>query len=89
MLLALTGGLCTIEISRADVVGIRIIGNSEVLYIQGKDKAKKNDYIKITVKTAEAIREYLTVRNVYKIFASPLFVSHLNPQHRKQNALEA
>lgn len=47
------------------------------MYIQGKDKAKKNDYIKITVKTAEAIREYLTVRNVYKIFASPLFVSHL------------
>ncbi|GMO55191.1 MAG: hypothetical protein Ta2C_09710 [Candidatus Endomicrobiellum trichonymphae] len=39
MLLALTGGLCTIEISRADVVGIRIIGNSEVLCIY-KEKIK-------------------------------------------------
>jgi integrase/recombinase XerC len=78
LLLALTGGLRTIEISRADVADIRIIGNSEVLYIQGKGKAEKDDFIKITAKTAEAVREYLTLRNDDKTSDRPLFISSSN-----------
>ncbi len=40
ILLALSGGLRTVEISRADVSDLRTNGDTEVLYIQGKYRAK-------------------------------------------------
>jgi integrase/recombinase XerC len=79
ILLAYTGGLRTIEISRADVSDMRINGNTEVLYIQGKGRDEKDDFVKIVPEVAEAIREYLTLRdkdkNVESIEARPLFES--------------
>jgi len=79
ILLAYTGGLRTIEISRADVSDMRINGNAEVLYIQGKGRDEKDDFIKVMPEVAEAIREYLSFRdkdkNVESIEARPLFES--------------
>jgi integrase/recombinase XerC len=79
ILLAYTGGLRTIEISRADVSDMRINDDAEVLYIQGKGRDEKDDFIKVMPEVAEAIREYLTFRdkdkNVESIEARPLFES--------------
>ncbi len=79
LLLALTDGLRTIEISRADVSDMRINGNSEVLYVQGKGRLEKDEFVKISPELAEAIREYLTFRDkdnsVEKDEGRPLFES--------------
>jgi integrase/recombinase XerC len=79
ILLAYTGGLRTIEISRADVSDMRINGNAEVLYIQGKGRDEKDDFVKIVPEVAEAIREYLSFRDMGKNIKDdevrPLFTS--------------
>ncbi|NQN86135.1 site-specific integrase, partial [Streptococcus suis] len=46
--LMVTGGLRTIEVSRADVEDLRTVGESTVLYIQGKGREEKTEYIKIS-----------------------------------------
>jgi integrase/recombinase XerC len=63
LLLALTDGLRTVEISRADVSDLRINGNSEVLYVQGKGRLEKDEFVKISPEVSEAIREYLMSRD--------------------------
>jgi len=89
LLLTYTGGLRTIEISKADVSDMRINGNTEVLYIQGKGRDEKDDFVKIVPEVAEAIREYLTFRdadkNVGSIEARPLFenCNHNNVGERR------
>jgi integrase/recombinase XerC len=77
ILLAYTGGLRTIEISRADVSDMRINGNTEVLYIQGKGRDEKDEFVKVMPEVAEAIREYLSFRgkNAEEVEARPLFES--------------
>ncbi len=42
---------------------MRINGNSEVLYVQGKGRLEKDEFVKISPELAEAIREYLTFRD--------------------------
>jgi integrase/recombinase XerC len=63
ILLALSGGLRTVEISRADVSDLRTNGDTEVLYIQGKGRLEKNEFVKIMPEIAEVIREYLAFRD--------------------------
>ena len=74
--LMLTGGLRCIEVSRADIADIRTAGNHQVLYIQGKGHAEKDDFINLTTDTAEAIRAYLSARHAKA--DEPLFTSDSN-----------
>lgn len=73
-LTTLTGGLRTIEIVRADIGDIRQIGNITVLYVQGKGRDDKEEFIKLEDHTLKAIREYLKTRGNVKN-DDPLFTS--------------
>jgi len=61
-ILALTGGMRTIEIQRANIEDMRTAGADTVLYIQGKGKEEKTEYIKLTPIVEKAIRTYLKTR---------------------------
>jgi integrase/recombinase XerC len=76
LLLMITGGLRTIEVSRAKVEDLRVVGKNEVLYIQGKGCNEKTEFIKITNQVGNAIREYLKKAVVKE--TSPLFVNLSN-----------
>lgn len=73
--LMVTTGLRTIEISRAKVGDIRNVGNTPVLYIQGKGKEEKNDYVKLPYQVIKAIGVY---RNMLANEHEQLFVSTSN-----------
>lgn len=72
--LLITCGLRTIEINRADIGDIRTIGGESVLFVQGKGRADKNDFVKLPSDTEQAIREYLAARGESNENA-PLFAS--------------
>lgn len=75
--LMVTGGLRTIEVVRANIADIGVIGNNTVLYIQGKGKEEKTDYIKITPQVEKALRSYLKERGATEE-SEPLFTSTSN-----------
>lgn len=62
LLLMFTGGLRTIEVSRALVEDMRALGDHTVLYVQGKGRDDKDEYVKIAPVVEEAIRSYLAER---------------------------
>lgn len=72
--LLITTGLRTIEIERANIEDIRNIANTSVLYIMGKGRDTKDEYVKLTYETLKAINEYLSTRNI-KDDKEPLFTS--------------
>ena len=72
--LLLTTGLRTIEIERANVEDIRNIANNSVLYVMGKGRDTKDEYVKLTYETLKAINEYLATRTI-KSDKEPLFTS--------------
>ena len=73
----ITGGLRTIEVSRADIGDLRTAGENTVLYVQGKGREEKTEYIKISEPVEKAIRAYLTARGETAETA-PLFASTSN-----------
>lgn len=75
-LLMVTGGLRTIEVSRANVEDLRTLGGYSVLYIQGKGHTEKAEFVKISAKTEKAIREYLNARKAKT--GEPLFTNSGN-----------
>ena len=75
--LMITGGLRTIEVVRADVADLRTVGDSTVLYLQGKGREEKTEYVKVSAEVEKAIRAYLSARGV-KDEAEPLFTSTSN-----------
>lgn len=75
--LLLTTGLRTIEIVRADIADLRTVGDSTVLFILGKGRDEKNEYVKVAPQVEKAIREYLKTREV-KDESEPLFTSTSN-----------
>lgn len=77
MSLMITGGLRTIEVSRANVEDLRNLGDMTVLYIQGKGRDEKTEYVKIQPPVEAAIRDYLKTRGAVKPDA-PLFTSTSN-----------
>ena len=82
--LMVTGGLRTIEVSRADVEDLRTLGENTVLFVQGKGREEKTEYIKISAPVEKAIRQYLKARqNVEE--GQPLFTSTRN--NRKGNRI--
>lgn len=74
LLLIVSGGLRTIEASRADIKDLKARRGDTVLYIRGKGRDEKQDYIKITPEVNKAIRDYLKARGAASE-EEPLFIS--------------
>ena len=72
--LMVTGGARDIEIARADIGDIQTSGGDLVLYVHGKDRDDKADFIRIVPQVAEFIRNYLAKRGE-KNPQAPLFAS--------------
>lgn len=81
--LMFTGGLRTIEVSRANIEDLRTAGDCEVLYLQGKGHEEKTDYIKLMPAVEDAIRQYLAARGTVDT-SEPLFTSTSNNNRGKQ-----
>ncbi len=75
--LMITGGLRTIEIARADIKDIREVAGKTRLYIQGKGKSEKEDYVILQPEVKMAINAYLNKRGETDN-AQPLFISTSN-----------
>ena len=67
-------GLRTIEVVRADVGDIRQEGGEAVLWIQGKGRDSKDEFVLLTNDTLEPIKGYLATRGPVSD-NEPLFVS--------------
>ena len=74
LFLMITGGLRTIEVSRADIGDLRTLGDATVLFVQGKGREEKTEYIKISAPAEKAIRAYLKTR-ANTADTDPLFTS--------------
>ena len=73
-------GLRTIEVIRANVEDLRTLGDFTVLYIQGKGRKDKTDFVKISDNVLAAINDYLCERGNVKD-NEPLFTSISNHNH--------
>lgn len=81
--LMVTGGLRTIEVSRANIEDLRTAGDNTVLYIQGKGRQEKTEYIKLPPQVERAIRSYLALRGKAEE-TEPLFTSLSNNSNGKR-----
>ena len=81
--LMVTGGLRTIEVSRADVGDLRTVGENTVLFVQGKGREEKTEYIKLSAPVEKAIRTYLKARDL-TTEEQPLFTSTSNNSRGKR-----
>lgn len=61
--LLFTTGLRAIEVERADIEDIDVIGNGYVLYIQGKGRDDKDNFVKLTDDVYEILLAYLETRD--------------------------
>lgn len=73
-LLMFSGGLRDIEVNRARIEDLRALGEGTVLYLQGKGRSDKTDYVKILPPVEKAIRASLADRPGAKD-SDPLFMS--------------
>ncbi len=60
--LMLTGGLRDIEVSRANIEDLKVSGDSTVLYLQGKGREERTEYIKVVPAVERVLRNYLKTR---------------------------
>lgn len=72
--LVVSCGLRTIEVSRANVEDFRSVSDFMALYVQGKGRDEKAEYIRLGEKAEAALREYLKARGALK-GNEPLFAS--------------
>lgn len=77
LVLMVTGGLRTIEVSRANIGDLRTVGDNSVIFVQGKGRDEKTEYIKLDAHIEGIIREYLKARGETNPEA-PLFASTSN-----------
>ena len=84
LMLMLTCGLRTIEVMRLDCRDISILGDNEILYIQGKGHQEKNEFMRITSQVSIALREYLKKAQETVKITSPLFVNLSNNKRGKR-----
>lgn len=68
-----TTGMRTIEVVRANISDLMIHKNKSRLYIQGKGRDGKDEYVKLSPDVYEIINNYLSQRNDSY---DPLFISH-------------
>lgn len=81
--LMVTGGLRDIEVSRADIGDLRAAGAYTVLYVQGKGRQEKTEYVKVSSQVEKAIRAYLKARGSTGE-EEPLFASVSNNSQGKR-----
>ena len=74
MLLISTCGLRTIEVIRANIEDVRTLGDTTVLYVLGKGRSEKTEFVKLSQPVIDALKEYLSERGNVK-GKEPLFVS--------------
>lgn len=75
--LMVTGGLRTIEVSRSNIEDLGTRGDSTILYVQGKGRTEKAEYVKISADVERYLRAYLQVRESIA-GENPLFASTSN-----------
>lgn len=75
--LMVTGGLRDIEVNRANIEDLRTLGDSTVLYLQGKGREERTEYVKVMPEVERAIRASLADRKDLT-GSSPLFISMSN-----------
>lgn len=81
--LLLRTGLRTIELVNADMADITFKYGKRVLLVQGKGEVEKNNFVILTNKTYEPIKEYLSMRPGGKM-SEPLFMSESNNNKGKR-----
>lgn len=75
--LMVTGGLRDVEVARANVDDLKTLGGSTVLYLQGKGRDERTEYVKVVPAVERPLREYLRTRQEAKR-KQPLFTSLSN-----------
>lgn len=75
--LMVTGGLRDIEVHRANIEDLRTLGDSTVLYLQGKGREERAEYVKVPAEVENAIRASLADREDLA-GNKPLFISLSN-----------
>ena len=75
--LMIGGGLRTVEVVNANIADLRTLGDDTVLYILGKGRDEKAEYVKVSAPVEAAIREYLKLRGETSP-EEPLFTSMSN-----------
>lgn len=70
--LMLTAGIRTVEVTRANIEDLKFVSGQLVLFVQGKGRDEKSEYIKIADDIAAKIKKYLSLR---KDENNALFVS--------------
>jgi len=70
-------GLRSIEVERSNIEDLRFQKGTPVLFVQGKGRDSKDEFVVLTKKTSEVIQEYLSLRKETRA-REPLFVSHGN-----------
>ena len=70
-------GLRDIEVHRSNIEDLRTLGDSTVLYLQGKGREERAEFVKVPAEVERAIRASLADREDTK-GSSPLFVSMSN-----------
>jgi integrase/recombinase XerD len=68
-------GLRSIEIIRADVADVRRVNGGYVLYVHGKGRDSKDEFVLLTDEALRAIRAYLSLRSNLQQ-EDPLFAAH-------------
>ncbi|MEM1506255.1 tyrosine-type recombinase/integrase [Domibacillus sp. 8LH] len=81
--LMVTCGLRTIEVSRANIEDLRNVGDTSALYIQGKGREDKTEYVKLAPPVEKAIRNYLKAAQASNP-TQPLFTSTSNNNKGKR-----
>ncbi|WP_051412054.1 tyrosine-type recombinase/integrase [Halonatronum saccharophilum] len=76
-------GLRTVEVARVNVGDIRQKSDQAVLYIQGKGRDQKDDFVILTKEALKPIRDYLAARGDIIGEQEPLFISHSNRNYGK------
>lgn len=70
-----TLGLRDVEAARANVGDLRAAGGQSVLYVQGKGRADRAEFVRVPAETERALREYLADRPDAADETAPLFAA--------------
>ena len=70
-------GLRTVEVIRADLADVQQLQDTAVLWVRGKGRSDKAEFVKLTAELVQAIREYLSARGQVS-GDMPLFASTAN-----------
>lgn len=76
-------GLRDIEVSRANIEDMRTLGDNTALYVQGKGRDERSEFVIIPAKVEESIRAYLAARGNTS-GSDPLFTSLSNNSKGKR-----